>query len=355
MVSGQTAGGGARAFRSMEDKSTSIPILGDIVRNAQRRANDSYNRVEINDALAPLKAKIHITGTDAIDRAYDIVSKTYDAVKPELFIAPNVARPTIDKARQAIDKQPLFDAGHAQKLNKIMAIKIDPLINGAKQISGEDAKAIDSYLGQEARRAMTKGGYGNEPLGEALYALQDAWRNSMQGTTAGARQTLQDANEAFKRLRVLQFASDRTISGEFSPMDIVKGARQAKGSSTPLSEVARQVLPSTVPDSGTAGRTAVNKLATMATALGGGGAAVATGNVVPAAVGLTGLYGAYSKPGLNYLAKGVTPVTDAIYNHLPANVQKALLRMAPADAEALLRTLTTQGLRSQSNQMQEQE
>ncbi len=348
MVSGQHAGGLARAMKSLEDKSTSIPIIGDIVQAAKRRSSREYNKVEINAALAPLNAKISLAGKDALARANEIVDNTYEAIKPEIIVQPSIARPTIAKALANIHKNhELFDAGHAQKLNRILAIKIEPLIAGNKAIDGEVAKEIDARLGALAREQTG----GNKPLATAIYDIQEAWRNSMVGLTKHSTKQLADANTAFKNLRALNAAGEKNAEGVFSPKNLIDASKQVKGGKQELAQVARQVMPDTVPDSGTAGRSA---LGLAAKALITGTAAQTVGGL-PAVLGATAATGAaYSRPGLSYLAKGLEPATKAALDKMPAAVRTKILQLAPDEMEHAIRLWSTQGMRGMGNQLLEQ-
>lgn len=354
MVSGANSGALPRAMRSLEDKATSIPIVGDVIQASKLRTTREYNKKEINDALAPLNAKLNLSGRDALARAHDIVDTTYEAVKPEIFIDPTIARPTIARALANIHNDPLMDVALLNKLNRVYAIKMEPLISTNTRLSGEHAKEIDAYLGKEARKYM-QGGPGNTHLGEALYDLQDAWRASMVGTTPHARTTLQNANTAFKNLRSLSAAvPEGSTSGLFSPVDQIKGARKVKQQPTPLADVARSVIQDTVPDSGTAGRSALMSAAKLAGIGGTAAVAGATGNMVPLLTGAGLSASAYTRPGLTYLAKGFDPATSAIFKLLPTDVQRQVLKMKPKDAEHVMRQMSTQMMRATANQNQEQ-
>lgn len=343
MVSGTGSGGFAKAARSVEDKSTSLPVLGDIIQNAKLRAVKAYNKTEINDALAPLGAKIQLAGTDGLERAHSIVDKTLDAVTSEIKIPANVGRPTMDHVLADIRNNPRIDASHEAAVNKLVAIKIDPRLQSGV-VNGQVARDVDAYIGDLAKKTK------DEVLQDAFYDIQKAWRNSMVGSTPSSKKILADATESFNKLRTLQTSTKESPYGLFSPRSMQKA-----GGSSDLGTAASTVLADTVPDSGTAGRTMLGTAAKSLAAAAAGGTAVLhpTLGAGAAAIG-GGIATAYSKPGLAYLAKGIRPVTDSFYNLLPAKIQQQLSRMKPQDAENALRVLSTQMMRSSANSMGEQ-
>jgi hypothetical protein len=350
MISGEGSGGIARSVRAMEDRATSLPIIGDIIQSARNRAAKEYNKREINDALEPVGVKLNLTGRDALDRAHARVDDIYNAVQKDVSIDPVVGRPTIAKALRDIDNNGQLDADHMQVINKIIGVKIDPLVSGKVAISGAKAKNIDDYLTEQiklAKRTPSK-----EPLVGALESIQDAWQSSMQGTTPEAVQSLKGVMQSKRNLRVLEKATEGSDVTMASPRTMQNAAKSLGEEPTALSGVARPVLGNTIGDTGTAGRQMLgNAINWGKKAALGGGAAVLFPNSTAAAAATT--LGVYSKPGLNYLAKGFQPATSAVFKLLPGPVQQQLLKMAPEDAEQAIRQLSTQMMRSQATQGQE--
>jgi hypothetical protein len=112
-----------------------------------------------------------------------------------------------------------------------------------------------------------------------------------------AKELLENANKSFKALIPITIAAERDAHGVFTPSVLKQAARRVNktGDPTELTQAAARVLPSTIPDSGSAGRM-------LQGALMGGAAGLATGNVLNVAGGaaLTGV--AYSELALKALA-----------------------------------------------------
>lgn len=348
LLSGESSNAVSRAARSVEDKSKSFPGVGDVIQNRSLGSTKDYNKAEINAALAPLNAKIMLTGNDGLDKAHDIVSKTLAATLPEIQINGAVARPTIQKVIDAAHNDPLMDAGQMNKLNRVMGIKIEPIIKaGQAPLTGAQAQSIDDYLTDTVRRAQ---GPGNAQLRQYLGDLQGAWRKSMQGSTPSSRDTLDAVNDAYDKLRVLQKAAPEGGSGLFTPKDVIKASSKSGITPSDLSVAASRVLPDTVPDTGTAGRSLLARGAGLGGAvLGLGGHSLGSGTAEATGAALAGSAAMYSKPGIQYLANGVRPATDALYNLMPKGVQETLSKLKPADSEAMLRQITTRMLRGGAN------
>jgi hypothetical protein len=179
------------------------------------------------------------------------------------------------------------------------------------QVDGATAKQLDAELGELGREYLASG-IGNRPLGRGFMELRNSWRAAMEGTTPDAIKGLQDANAAYAKLLPIQKAGEKTAAGVFTPKQLADSLRTNKHAADDVTQTARQVLPNSIPDSGTAGRTALLKLLSPA-ALGAGAAGTAgVAGYVPAAaaIGLGSLM--YTKPGLRAVTEGVHPLVDAL-------------------------------------------
>src|SRR5512139_1069881 len=81
---GETAGGWVSR---MEEKASSLPLVGDAIRNAREKARLQFNVATLNEAMKPLGRKVSKAGNEGIDEAQKIVSKAYDdaiATIPEI-------------------------------------------------------------------------------------------------------------------------------------------------------------------------------------------------------------------------------------------------------------------------------
>lgn len=319
---GQMFGDGpiGQVLRSTEDKFTSAPLVGDIIRGARTRSLEQYNNVEINRALSYLSKTVRGSGEDTVASAQRMISDAYDQVLPETFLQPWNAI----KATQSMDKYmkeiPLLTDEQEGKILQFIARKVHPLIGDAnavgKPIDGKTAKALDAEIGHYAREFSNAADPGAHPLGEAFYTLQTALREGLEGTTPEAKLALGRINTAYRNMLPVVKASDRGAAqgGRFTPLQLHRAAQSFEQGGDDLNRAARRVLPSTVPNSGTADRLGIVALANPKIA-----AATAIAAVL------------YSRPGVYFMVNGLSGA-------VPDKVLKAVADLPPKQAiEAMMR------------------
>lgn len=315
-LTGPQAGLVARTLRDTEDKITSIPILGDVIKGAQGQSLKSFNQVQINAALAPLGHTVNEAGINGLKKADDLISSSYDSVLPHISVDSNAGLGAVIQARMQAMQHPLFDVGHENKFDMFVDRRLMPVLSQGQAVDGATVKALDSELGELGRKYLN-GGVGNEPLGEAFMMLRREWRQAMQGATPEARQTLRDADQAYAKLLPLQEAGAKTSSGIFGPKTLADQLRKMHAPEDPLAQAGRQVLPSAIPDSGTAGRTILaNMLHPVGLGAGLAGASGAAGFAAPAVAAL-GASALYTKPGLRAATEGIHPLLQALRRGRP--------------------------------------
>lgn len=346
LTPGQIYGPGA--LRTMEDRLTSTPVIGDLLARARKRSLESYNAAELADALAPLGRQTHGVGADAVDTAMRHVESAYDEALERVFMTPkgalDAARGAVAEAQQSI---PLLDPRQLGQLDLYVRKRIEPWVEalGGADAPGKYVKQIDAEIGHYARKYSKSVNPSDHALGDAFYMLQSNWRDAMQasGRTSSGRnalELLQGANEAYKNLLPIRIASERTTSGVFTPQGVRAASKASKLGSSELTEAARKVLPSTVPDSGTAGRVmlpiGLGSLATGIDPLGMGSAALATGVMT-------------SGPAMRGMTATATKLSGkGIYDLLPDFIKRELDAMPPGEAERALANLTARFIEQQA-------
>jgi hypothetical protein len=274
---GQALGGVAD---TIEQKVTSIPLVGDVVSHARGRAQGELREATINRVGSKLGVSIEETGMEGLEAAQRAVSSAYDdAAKllPSMSISDELA----DGLQGTLRNLETSDVseGTLRGINKFYEWNIKPRIDGGQM----DAKALQA-LDAEFSQAMKNGSFEYKAaLGEMREMITDsAATQSPAYGRASAK-----ARDAFRDLAVIERASAKAEN--FTPAQLNqairandtsarKGAFAAgKGPLRDLGRAGQDVLGNTVGDSGTAGRNVVNALV----GLGFGGGAVATGSVVP--------------------------------------------------------------------------
>lgn len=319
---GQLFGDGplGSTIRGLEDSATSIPLVGSVIKSARARSISEYGNAEINAALKPLGVTVNGSGAEAVEQAQRAVSATYDKVLPQTVIRPQNVSAAVAKVLPDIDSIPLLTTEQGGLVRQYVARKIAPTVQEATQrgapISGEIANRIDGEIGHYARQYSGSPNPSDHPLGEAFYALQASLRDTVEGATPEATKVLTAARTAYRNLLPVISAADKTAPGQFTPRQFNRAAGQFDQTPSPLNRAGQNVLPSTVPDSGTAGRSLL-------------GLAMASGAVSSYAAPAALAAAFYSGPGMRLLVNGLrTKMAPDLY--------ATIVKLAPDKQAALL-------------------
>jgi hypothetical protein len=296
LTMGQMFGG---PFQRLEDALTSVPFAGDMIRGRQRDTLASFDTLATNTALNPLGQALESSaGRQGVRDADAIISGAYQrALEP--ITAFNPADETLTAALAAARSPERLTADVSASLNSTL----DNIFSQAPgEIDGQTWKRIDSQLAAAARQA--EAGAATRPemtvLNERLRQARTAWRDALGRIDENALAGVTAADAAEAQYRLVRRASSDVASaargGDASPATLNRAVvsaggdrRVSRGESLlqDLTDDAMEVLPRTVPDSGTP----LRSLMTGA-GIGGGGAAL---GVDPMAIALgAGLTGGVS-------------------------------------------------------------
>jgi len=259
---GQAAG--AKSFVGrFEQRLESLPILGDIITKGRTRAIDELNQAAVNASL-PNKMRIHSIGRKAIEEAKDIFDDAYRAALTGKEVPVSASK--LQGIVNAVKNDPdVFMTDEAEKNLGKLAQQLVKRIPASGKMSGEAAKAADSWLGGIAATYNRSGNASDRELGSAILGLQKEWRSAL----SAAIPELSSVDSKYAAFLRVQRAAGTTGSkqGIFSPEALQSAVRAmdksrggfASGKSVmqELSEPAVDVLGKSVADSGTAGRALV--------------------------------------------------------------------------------------------------
>lgn len=259
------------AIRATEDRMAGFPIVGDFIQGARRRGIDTANMAAVNRALSPIgeavPAKIS-PGYEAVEYAQDQLGKAYADVLSRVNV-------TVDQPLQTGIAQVIADApasmgqARAEQLAEILSSRVmrnvDPT-TGA--IPGEEFKRIETVLGQQQRELARSLDGDQRALGQALGDIRSEFRDALARQNPVEAPRLQQINTGYANLVRVEDASGAAGSmareGVFTPAQLAAAVRRNTGSRSQrgageglmrdLATNMGEVLPSTVPDSGTAGR-----------------------------------------------------------------------------------------------------
>lgn len=345
LTPGQMIGGAAKR---VEDSLSSIPIVGSAIRKGQNRSLDTYANAAANRVLGELGMALPKgvkTAREGLTYAQDAVSNAYNSTLSQMKFAPD--------AQLKADVSTIFKK-YAPKLGK-NAEELEAFIQDGiagklgAGATGQVGHEIQSDLGKQATGLMRKDLQSDRTLGYAVKELQDSVKAAMKRQNSPELNALYaKASNAYKNLSKLQKAATYAGSTDsrITPTTLMQAVRssdksfgkkalsQGRVAMQDLAEAGKDVLPSKVNDSGTAGRLL---LADMAT----GGGAAAAGHL-PAALALgAAAHGFYSRPGQFLMERALAPRPNPVTNYL-AQIAQSRLVNSPANS-LLTRPLLPQG------------
>lgn len=329
---GQLRGG---LLGTLEEKATSIPLLGDMIKNAQRRGVEDLNRAAYNDVLAPLGQKFDgKIGREGIAQVEQKISNAYQDVLPKLtFKADDQFGSEIanlmDMAKNLPEQQ-------AKQFEKIIKDQVVGKISQTGMMDGQTLKGVESVLSKEASGYGSSAHFDDRKLGDALGEALASFRNTLTRSNPDQAEALSAANAAWAKYTRLRQAGQMlgAKEGVISPSQLQSAVRAgdasvgngqfAKGNALmqDLSDPALSVLGSHYPDSGSAGRMFLGLL----------GAAGAGAINLPAAAGVSALTLPYTRLGQKVMSGLLAGNRSNVTSPLAAG----LLKAAPALETGLL-------------------
>jgi hypothetical protein len=265
---GQIIGGAAG---KIEEKLASLPIAGDMIAAGRRRAQGELNVAVGNDVLAPIGKKTTAApGRDLVADVERQIKDEYDSILPKItFVQDQQLTNEVAQLQNIASMLPDTEAKQFQRIID----DIDKRMKGGTTLSGEEFKIVESELGKlKAQFGKDPSAYVNQ-LGEVVGDLQQALRDSLPRTNPMQAKPLQNANAAWAKFKRLQRAATYVGGKEGEPgvfsgdqfQSAVKATDRSKDKGAfargnaqmqDLSDAAKNVLGSKVPDSGTPGRLA---------------------------------------------------------------------------------------------------
>lgn len=301
---GQSLGGWANR---LEEKATSLPIMGDMISRARSQAQRDFNEAAINRATTPIGVKNSGVGQGAVQRAGDQVSDAYAAARNQMgsFQIDQQGMAEIARIRNMVNALPRQQQRTFNNTFDTISTDISP--NGT--IPADVFKRLDSRLGKDAATFAASGDGYQRQLADALTELQSTIAGAGRRANPKADAMFSAADRAYANLVRIEGASKaaHNAEGVFTPGQLNTAIRQADqsvrgravGRGTALMQdlgnAGQQVLGNKVPNSGTADRLML------------GGAGVGAGLLNPAIpLGLLGGAGLYTTPVQSVLRGAVS-------------------------------------------------
>ena len=326
LTPGEILGGTTKRF---EDAATSIPVLGDAIKSAQKGSLEDFNRSTINKALRSIGAKLDDSvpaGREAIAEADGLVAKEYERILSGMDVRLD------DQFVQEINSlaglvNELPDTQRKQFARLINDHIRAPFSNENQLLLGKTFKESDSALRTLYKKYQKSPDLSTEKLGDALRTAHQSLLNLGRRQYPQAAEALSRADKAYAAMfRVSEAANYAGAKeGVFTPSHLLnaikrntskKSFARGGGFDQKAVEQAKEMLSQTVPDSGTTTRALFNL-----GVLGGGGA---LNPLIP--TGLLGGAGLYTTPGKRLMQAALAkrppymgPVRNTVESFAPVN------------------------------------
>jgi len=290
------ANGGAigRGVRSAEEMATSVPGLGAVIKGAQTRGVEAFNRAAINKALSPIGESLPdgvAIGPVGVKYAGDKLSNAYEAILPKLAAKADGQFATdLGTVAEAMDT---MVGPRAEQFAKIMDSDVRRFFNDDGSITGRGMKDVETRLGQRIRSFMSSPDADQREMGIALRTVQEAIRDMAARQNPNQAAALRSINDGWAALTRVETAGAKGTDAGFSPGNFRQAVKEgdktvrkrgfARGDALlqQFADDANTVLPNKTPDSGSAGRGLLGLLLTGQLALGPKGVAIGGAAAAP--------------------------------------------------------------------------
>lgn len=295
MTPGQILGGG---IQRTEDRLAGLPLVGDAIRARRMEGYNDFNQAAFTDALAPIGADTGgVVGAQGVDLARVARSNAYDNALDGVSVAAD--------APFVADMQAAIAAGRA--LPDPMSANLDYTLPTRVSNSFDQGGNLTGSAYQQSVRGLRRDANSMENLpygydfSQVTRQAEDALEGMIDRQSPGTVQALRAANEANRRVETIRSAVNAARNGAgsgtsdvFSPAQLSTAAAQSarkfgnsQGTTNQpffdLTRAGQEVLPSSIPDSGTAGRLVIPALVG---GLAAGGSEAATENSGPSSAGI---------------------------------------------------------------------
>jgi hypothetical protein len=293
MTPGQMLGG---AWQRTEDKLTSVPVLGDFIKNAQQRSVQSFNRSAYDNALAPIGQAVPNnvgTGSAGVDYVRRQIGNVYDSIAPRAnFVADQNFGSDVAGIRANLAQNA---PGALNQFDNIVENQVTNKLQGNALTGQQWGNTRSTISGIARNQRLGNATPDNRVLADSLDDLNDAINAGVgRSSPPDVIQDLGRANAAYSQYKQIERAAGMAGASNngnvFTASQYANAVRRGATSSQKatngglngqFASDATDVLGSKYPDSGTVGRS----LLTLGLGAAAGHAA-APGVVIPAAVGI---------------------------------------------------------------------
>lgn len=340
MTPGQMRGGLAK---HAEDAATSLPILGTAISEARQRGVESFNQALYRRALEPVGETLPSnikTGSDAIKWVGDRLSKGYETTLPTGVVRadPGFA----EDIQKVISDLPSLSETGQKRLAEIIKQRVTDHVPKNGVITGEVYKTLQSGLDRESAGFAVSSDPDHIAIKQAIDGIQAAIEGAAKRQDPKFAQAIDNIDRGWAELVRIERAGSGSgaEAGVFTPKQYSGAVRAAEESvrkrgvargtalGSDIAQAGRAVLPSNIPDSGTAGRSMLGAVVAAPGAIIGGGMAGLPG----AAAGYGGTLGGLALASRAYTPEAVQAANVALNARISNQARQQALRELQAMA-----------------------
>jgi len=260
--------------RAVEEKAKSLPLIGDIITNAEARALRDFNAGAMNNVMRMLgkgkKLPKGLAGNEAFQVVDDAIDAAYSNVIPKLTVElDNKFQNELVKILR--NNRGLGIQGLDQFNKQLQVIFSPDKVGKGNIVAGQTLRNMDSELGEIAMNFLRSNTATERQMGKAIFDVQKLLRDSMKSKDRAAMAEYTKVQAAFRQFLPVRSAVVKANrrEGVFTPDQLLKGsaaADKSKGKSvTARGEAPQQrygqqgaeALAANVPNSGTVDRAAL--------------------------------------------------------------------------------------------------
>jgi hypothetical protein len=266
------AGGGfGRVIGGVEDKAMSRPFVGGMITNARNQSLDDFARATINRSVEPIGAKLPDSislettagARSAVRWAGDKLSDAFEQIKPRIRVQANDPAFLDDLTTVRNDLVSDMHPARIKQYDNILK-GLGRFWQDGTELSGQAYKDVESRLTRNINQ-FARGDGDQQQLSRALESVRDALTDLAERQNPDVAATLKSLNTGWKSLTQVERAAG-TSKGLPTPAgysqavkmssDTVRRRGYSRGTALnqDLSDAASDILPSSIADSGTAGR-----------------------------------------------------------------------------------------------------
>jgi hypothetical protein len=258
-------------IRGTEDRLAGWPLVGDAIQSARIRGFETANIAGAQRGLTPIGETIPskiAPGYEAVEYVQDRLGQAYADVLSR--VSPTIDAPLDTGIAEILADAPAsMGEARARQLAEILSSRVMRNVDPeTRRISGEEFKRIETVLGQQQRELARSVDSDQRALGLALGDIRSEFRDALARQYPAEAPRLQQINTGYANLVRIEDATGTAGAmqrgGVFTAAQLANavrrntGSRSQRGAGTglmrDLATNMGEVLPSTVPDSGTAGR-----------------------------------------------------------------------------------------------------